>query len=66
LQEQFQLMSVQPFVALAAEVMTNILVEFLAQQPVLLVQGMLSASNAATRALNSSTFLSSTALVMLL
>ena len=38
LQQQFQLMSVQSLVALAAKVMTDILVEFLAQQPVLLLQ----------------------------
>ena len=35
LQQQFELVLVQTFVALSAEVVTDILVELLAQQPVL-------------------------------
>jgi hypothetical protein len=38
LQQQFQLVLVHPFVALTAEVMADILVELLAQQPVLRLQ----------------------------
>jgi hypothetical protein len=51
LQQQFQLVFVQTFIALTTEVMADILVELLAQQPVLL-----PVPTRTTRALNSSTF----------
>ena len=41
LQQQLHLMFVQPFVALAPKVMANVMVQLLAQQPVLLLQLLL-------------------------